>query len=238
MRKKTFLLTGATLAIIAGVVIGSLAPVQAVNAAGTDTISIDAVSVGCGSQTVTITGTATYSEPTQHLIVTLNGTQLIDDHDEPAIWSTGAQTLAVGTHTVVATIYDKSTHSTVRAQDTKTITISDCASSSHDSSSESSTPGSGETDCCPGPDPVVEAPAKKSGQVKGISTKKASYNHLQPMNSIFREAFGRNPNQAEWTYWANRFLDDVKFWKNGQPQYDVLLGAMQWHHLHGRTIGD
>jgi hypothetical protein len=117
-------------AVAVGVIVGSLTPVvlTAQAAGGSDTVSIDAVSVGCDAQSLTFTGSATYSESTQHLVVTLDGVELFDDHSEPASWSTGPHSVAVGSHTLVATIYDRSSHSTMKATANETFTISACSS--------------------------------------------------------------------------------------------------------------
>jgi hypothetical protein len=84
---------------------------------------------------------------------------------------------------------------------------------------------------------VVTTTKKSSGSVAGTKSTTSSYNALMPLNSIFRQVYGRTPTFEEWTYWANRFLTEDKFKVNGQWRYDALLGAMQWQHSIGRSIG-
>lgn len=200
-------------------------------------VTINTVSVGtCGEQSISVSGTATYSESTQHLVVTLDGTEMLDSHDEPATWSLPASTLGVGSHTVVATIYDRKDgddHEGVMAQAQTTFSVSACGTSSGSSSSSSNTSGpntaeDNDTDCCPGsnPEPVVK---KATPRVKGASTIGLSQK-LLPLNSIFRKVYGRNPTLKEWNYWAHRLLTD-------KMAYDALYGAMQWHQLRGHTVG-
>jgi hypothetical protein len=204
----------------------ALAP--AAQADGVDSISIDDIIIsGCGEQEVVFTGSATYSESTQHLVVELDGVGLVHDHQEPADWSTGPVTVSEGDHTLTATVYDKSDHVVVRASDSKNFSTA-CEGEGDEGSSEGSDNG-GEGDCCPGPDPEDSASAVKAA-VKG-AVKAGLPESLKPLNSIFRLVFGRSPTFAEWKYWADRLLGD-------KPQYDALLGAMQWHQLQGRTIGD
>ena len=47
---------------------------------------------------------------------------------------------------------------------------------------------------------------------------------LQKVNSLYRQAYGRNPTYEEWLYWSNR----VK--KGDKKTSSELLGAMQWQH--------
>ena len=227
------------LALAFGIALGSLIPV-APAVANTDTVTIDSPVISMsGTQQIAITGTATYSEPTQHLVVTLNGVEILDDHDEPANWSTGLQTLGNGDHTIVATIYDKSAHETVMATATLTFSIPATSGGSSSESSGSSGGGGDGPDCCPGPDP--EPVVEKTPQVLGAST--ATYGggdlaRIAQLNSFFRQAYDRDPTFAEWEHWANRFFSEAKFWsgdtaKSGEPLYDVWLGAMQWHAANG-----
>ena len=231
------------LAIALGVALGSLAPVTSA-VANTDTVTIGGLVISAaGTQQVNITGTATYSEPTQHLVITLDGVEILDDHDEPANWSTGLVTVSAGDHTIVATIYDKSAHSVVMATATLSFTVpstSGGGSSGGSGGSGSSSSGGGGDgpDCCPGPDPEPEVAA--AAQVKGTSTAVAGGDlaRIAPLNSLFRQAYDRDPTFAEWEHWANRFFTEGKFWssgtaKVGSPQYDVWLGAMQWSALNG-----
>lgn len=196
-----------------------------------DSISINPVSVsGCGSQSVTMSGTGMYSDPVQHLVVTLNGTQVIHDHREPETWSTGPHTVGVGNHTVVATIYDHMEgdgHEDQRAQDTKTFTVPSCTQSGGSPASSGGTSGSG--DCCPSPDPVQPS-VKKAGRVKGAATSGKLPHSMFWINPTFEKVYKRPPTFKEWSYWADRFLTD-------KTTYPELYGAMQWHKLRGNTMG-
>lgn len=81
-----------------------------------------------------------------------------------------------------------------------------------------------ETDCCPGPDPVLsQAEAAEKGKVLGAKTASSKYRHLVPIiNKLHREAYGRNPTFEEHIYWWDRVL------KGHFQRADQLLGAMQW----------
>lgn len=201
-----------------------------------DAVSTDAISVsGCGTQSLTFSGTASYSEPTQHLVVVLDGTTLFDDHSEPESWSTGPHSVGVGDHTFTATIYDKSAgigggHETIRAEDAKTFTVPSCTPAPAPSDVSGGT--AADTDCCPGQDEPVSAPTMKkaaTGSVKAAATGMAPAK-LKWLNETFRKVYGRNPTAKEWHYWSSRLLTD-------KTQYDALYGAMQWHQLRGHTIG-
>ncbi len=230
------------LALIIGVVSGSLVPLAPVHA-DVDSISINSITVpGCGPQVMTFSGSGTYSEPTQHVVVKLDGVVILTDTSEPASWITGAQSISVGNHTIVATIYDKSDLADVMAQDTKSFEVVACGSGSSSGSSASSGSGSGdEKDCCPGPDPVTSTKISSKGKVKGTkSAVKVSGKlpaSLIPLNGIFNSVYHRDPTFQEWTYWANQFLTNTKYKDKGQYRYDALLGAMQWQKMHGRTMG-
>jgi len=77
-----------------------------------------------------------------------------------------------------------------------------------------------------GEEPPVQP---REPRVLGVTTV-SSWNRLAPLNSIFRLVCDRDPTFAEWEYWANRLLDD-------NLAYDELLGAIQWHVAHGRSVG-
>lgn len=200
-------------------------------ATGIDLITIGNITVGsCGEQSLTFQGTAEYSEPTQHLVVDLDGVQLLHDEDEPITWTTSPVTVNVGSHTLVATIYDKSDHVDVVVRETVGFSVASCGAPA----STSPSGGAGEShDCCPGPDPVQPKPKPVTkGQVKAAVEYPATLPmQLKPLNEIFRKVYGRSPTLEEWNYWAGRLLND-------KPQYDALYGAMQWHELRGRSTGD
>ncbi len=194
-----------------------------------DRIVIHALSVpGCGNTSVTVTGTGEYSDPVQHLIVTLDGVQILHSHSEPETWSAGPVAVGEGTHTVTAVITDDLDHEEVMAQQTRTFTVSACGGG------QVSTAGAGASsaDCCPGSDPVAPKSMKaaKKGAVKSAAATKLP-RKLQPLNDIFRKVHGRSPTFTEWQYWSGRLLND-------KPQFDALYGAIQWHELRGHTVGD
>jgi len=197
-----------------------------------DSINIDEVTVEeCGEQSMTFTGTATYSESTQHLVVELDGVEVLYSLHEEENWSTGPVEVSEGSHTLVASIYDNSDYQDLIVQETVEFSTSCDESSDEGSSDEDSNGDDGEgdeQDCCPGPDEEVSQ-VKKIAKVKGAFSSNL-WARLKPLNSIFRSVFGRTPTFTEWTYWANRLLTD-------KPQYDALLGAMQWHKLQGHTMG-
>lgn len=220
MKKSLFVFT---------LVAGMLGSGSVAFASDVDSVSINPVSVsGCGTQSVTISGTGMYSEPVQHLVVTLDGTELTDNHSEPETWNAGSFSVGTGSHTVVATIYDHMEgdgHEDQVAQDTKTFTVPSCDQGGSSGSSGSS--GSG--DCCPGPDPV-EPSVKKAGRVKGVATGGKLPHSMFWINPTFEKVYKRPPTFKEWSYWANRFLTD-------KTMYPELYGAMQWHKLRGHTMG-
>lgn len=221
----------------------SAAPALADHSGEEDAVTVDPVSVsGCGSQSLTFTGTGMYSEPTQHLVVTLDGTGLLHDHSEPATWTAGPVTVEEGSHTVTARIHDRidagDGHEIVRAEATRAFTVPSCAPSPTPSTPapSSSAPSSGagtSSDCCPGgPDTGTPASAVKAvtvGKVKAVATVRKLPGKLVPLNSIFRKVYGRSPTFQEWEYWARRLLSD-------KPTYDALYGAMQWHQRLGHTM--
>lgn len=203
-----------------------LTPGVAVYASGVDSVTIGSVAVsGCGEQSLTFNGTATYSEPTQHLVVDLDGTELLhlDREDAPATWTTGAVTVGVGNHTLTATIYGHSDHEDPVANHAVAFAVDSCAAPPSGGLGESQ-------DCCPGPDPVEPQPAPVKGRVKAAVGRPATLPaKLMPLNEIFRKVYGRSPTFEEWSYWAGRLLND-------KPQYDALYGAMQWHQRLGHTM--
>jgi len=205
-------------------------------ASHTDEVNVTPITVsGCGAQSVTITGTAQYSAPVQHLVVMLDSVQVLhnDDldarnlNDQPVPWSTELLPMSTGAHTVTATIFNSAEgdgHEDLLAQDTETFTVPFC----EQGGPPPAPAGPDSSDCCPGPDPVVP-PAKKVGRVKGAATGTLPAK-LFWMNETFEKVHGRIPTFKEWSYWANRLLTD-------KPEYPALYGAMQWHKLRGRTVG-
>ena len=193
---------------------------------GVETVNVAPVAVsGCGAQSVTISGTASsYSHEVQHLVVTLDGTEILDDHEKPEAWGIGPRAVGVGGHTVTATIYEGDGHEDLRTKDTKTFTVPSC----EQGGPPPAPAGPDSSDCCPGPDPVVPR-VKKVGRVKGAATKHLPAKLLR-LNETFEKVHGRIPIFAEWSYWANRLLTN-------KPEYSALYGAMQWHKLRGRTVG-
>lgn len=218
---------------VASLVTGMLGSGSVAFASHVDDVIVSPVETsGCGAQSVTISGSAHYSAPVQHLVVTLDGTQVLHDDDldgwnldeEPVAWSAGALPVSTGEHTVVATIYDSSEgdgHEGLEDQDTRTFTVPSC-----EQGPAPAPAGPDSSDCCPGPDPVVS----KVGQVKGVSTTGKLPAKLFWINETFQKVHGRMPTFQEWSYWSNRLLTD-------KPQYPVLYGAMQWHKLRGHTMG-
>lgn len=222
--------------VVVSLVLGLLVSVRTASAGHSDLdlVTVNSVSVSaCGAQSVVGSGTASYSEPTQHLVVTLDGVQVLHAHDEPESWTTGSLSVGVGGHTLSAVIYDKiegSGHEVIRAQGSTTFTVSACGSAVPASSSVGSSGASvGSSDCCPGPD--VKVSAAQKGRIKGAaSARKVKKLPLRakPVNEIFRKVFKRGPTFAEWEYWTRRLLSD-------KSQYPALYGAMQWHQLRGHT---
>lgn len=202
-------------------------PGTALNAEEVDQVTVNSVSVGCGEQSLVFQGTAQYSEPTQHLVVNLDGVELLHDDDEPAVWTTGAVTVGVGSHVLTASIYGHSDHEDLLALQTVEFSVASCGAP------PSSTGGGGgeSQDCCPGPDPVEAPSAQVQGRVKAsvAGAGGALPARLMPLNQIFRKVYGRSPTFQEWNYWAGRLLND-------KPQYDALYGAMQWHQRLGHTM--
>lgn len=169
------------------------------------------------------------------------------EDDDSATIVVGPVLTGDGEHTIVARSYDSLLgdleDEDIVAEDTYTFDI-DCYRGGdlrllddvNRHIYRSDAPNEGGTDCCPGGDssggggeseqstPVV----KTTGKVKGALT--THIVNLAPLNGLFRSVFGRTPNFSEWTYWANRMLTD-------KPQADAILGAMQWHHMHGLTTG-
>lgn len=233
-----------TATMFASLLVGIAGHATVVLAEDADSVAITPVTVtGCGSQSLTFSGTATYSESTQHLVGTLDGTVLFENHSEPATWTAGATVTAVGSHTFVATIYDRTgdgEHETVRAQATGTFTVPSCTPTptpsptptSADTVSTASTP-SADADCCPGRDEAVarrKITKKLVGRVKGVTMIVGVPGKLRWINETFRGVYGHTPTLPEWQYWSHRLLTD-------KPQYDALYGAMQWHKHRGHTIG-
>jgi len=182
----------------------------------------------CNEHTVAFSGTATYNNGDHQLLIDLDGVPVYSTFDEPQLWSF-LQKVSVGTHTLTARVHDSDVSKTVHHAITFEVKACDTGSSDSDNGG-----GDDEPDCCPGPDPVVATPTPTpKPAVKGItsgSASKSNLNDLGPLNSMFRSVFGRTPTFAEWKYWADRFLTD-------KPVWDQILGAMQWHNLHGLTIG-
>lgn len=175
----------------------------------------------CDEHVVAFSGTASYNTGDHHLLIDLDGVPVYSTFDEPLVWSF-LHKVPVGTHTLTARIHDTDVSKTVHHA--ITFEVKAC---------ETSGGGDGDDgpDCCPGPDPIVPALVSvKKGAVKGITSESADLKELAPLNSVFRFVFGRDPNFAEWEYWANRFLTD-------KPAWDQILGAMQWHKLRGVTTG-
>lgn len=208
---------------------------------GADAVSIGSVAVsGCGAQTLTVSGTASYATPVNHFVVTLDGAVVLHDHAEPESWSLGPRSMSVGSHTVTATIYAKAAigggHEDVEAQDTETFTVPECSTPSTGDTGAPASDGDGgavaEANGENGDDGedvnAAEKAVKKVGKVKGAAVKRLSAN-LKWINATFRKAYGRTPTFAEWSYWAHRLLTD-------KPKYDALYGAMQWHQLRGHTM--
>lgn len=217
------------------------AAVLAGHLSATDSVSINVISVsGCGPQSMTFSGTATYSDPTQHFLVMLDGTELLHSHKEKvAAWSTSALTVGTGSHTLTATIYGHLSHDDVVATQSRSFSVPVCgASSPTPAPTVSAGTSGGSSDCCPGTDQELQQPAQKTvkGKVKGaaVTVKKQAVKklpaRLNPVNDLFRKVYGRDPVFAEWEYWARRQWGD-------KPQYDALFGAMQWHKHLGHTTG-
>lgn len=206
-------------------------PSVALAADDVDSIMVDSLTVSecsSGSSSVSATLSATYSEGTQHVVVTVDGTVVFGpDTDEPAAIAVGPLVLGSGSHSLVATIYDTSDLDDPVAQQVRNFDV--CASTSGDGDSD----GDDGPDCCPGKDSDDarggdEEQVTKQGKVKGTVSKKSS--SLAPINSTFRKVYGRNPSFTEWNYWANRYLTD-------KQHLPALYGAMQWHQLRGHTMG-
>ena len=132
-----------------------------------------------------------------------------------------ARQVSPGAHRVAAAIYDA--EGSVQAENWIDITVPSCPA---DTTNESSG-GGDEADCCPGPDPVERT---SRPQVRGVmsSNVAVSWDGLTPLNRVFRSVFGRTPTFSEWTYWADRYLHD-------KPAWDAIHGAMQWQLLRGNS---
>lgn len=218
---------------VAAFIIGPLAyalPAEAV-AASNSVLIHETVLSRCGNQFVAFSGVATYGPGNQYLLVDLDGTPILRRWGEPNNWTVLAQ-VTTGYHVLTARVHDLGNSSKTVAA-VFAFTILPCEDGSDDSAVTTSTGGGGggdETDCCPGPDPVNENAKSSTPRVKGATTAGGSLDILKPLNSVFRFVFGRAPTFAEWQYWADRFLTD-------KPVWEALLGAMQWHKLHGLTVG-
>ncbi|MFH1353871.1 MAG: hypothetical protein ABIH36_01160 [bacterium] len=186
----------------------------------------------CGNQFVAFSGVATYGPDVQYLLVDLDGAPVLGRWGEPTNWTVLEQ-VTTGYHVLTARIHDLGDASKTVAA-VFAFTILPCDDGPSDSTSVASNSGGGggdETDCCPGPDPVDESVKSPIPQVKGVTTKKGgALSALEPLNAVFRFVFGRAPTFTEWKYWADRFLVD-------KPVWEAILGAMQWHKLHGVTVG-
>ena len=182
------------------------------------------------------------------VVITLDGKTIIetDDADDGEVFSFTKEEINKGEHTIEAIIYDNDDYEVVNASDSYTFDV-DCERSPKlvDDSNRHVLNGGEEGDCCPGGDNggdgdsgdsdseggVAATVAKTVGKVKGATTQTVSaVSKLKALNSVFRSVFGRTPTFEEWKYWAGRMLND-------KPQLDALYGAMQWHKLHGQTIG-
>lgn len=211
--------------VVVGVAAGGLA---FAGHRGTDTVSITSVTVsGCGAQTVVVSGTATYSDRTQHLTVTLDGESISHNHAEPPAWTTSLRVVVEGIHNVRAAIYDRASHRKLQASADATFSIPACTSVSlpGDGGGGSASSGSGES---ASQEKVAVAKTPVRARVAAQTTKQVPV--LKPLNRIFRRVFGRPPTVVEWRYWAQRILA-------GKKNLAGVLGAMRWHKLYGRTIG-
>ena len=184
----------------------------------------------CGNHQVAFSGVASYGQGKQQLLVDLDGVPVLNSFAKPLNW-TVLVNVTTGYHVLTARVHDPDISKTVDYA--LVLNIASCEN--NDGEGEGSTGGSegpgDETDCCIGPDPIVEQPKTPVPQVKGATTTlKGALNRLTPLNSVFRSVFDRTPTFTEWQYWADRFMND-------KPVWDAILGAMQWHDLHGRTVG-
>jgi len=212
-----------------------------VAAATEPSIDVDAISTAkCGEQSMTFSGTAVFDQNIDHLQVKLDGAVILhyknSTSDTPEAWSTPSQTVGVGDHTLMVTMFDLyngSTNDVLAGPVVENFTVTACGGEPADTGGDAGSGGDSgdqgpEGDCCPGPDPN-EAAARKP-RVKGAVSTAGLPARLRPLNSIFNSVYGRNPTFEEWTYWADRLLND-------KPQYDALYGAMQWHQLRGHSVG-
>lgn len=222
MKKTNFLAVGfMSLAIALGAGFAPVAQASTENSVTADTPVLSR----CGEHYVAFSGTATYNGNDHKLLADIDGVAVYSTFDEPTAWSFMPK-VAVGTHTMTVRIHDL-------ANDT--LTVADAITFEVKACEEENDGGDGHPDCCPGPDPVVEKEETKTPTVKGATTTSvkiptSNSNDLSPLNSIFRFVFGKTPTFEEWKYWADRFLTD-------KPNWVQILGAMQWHNLHGLTIG-
>lgn len=203
------------------------APVLAL-ASTSDSVTISSVNYtsGCGDQMVSFSGSATYSEATQHLVVNVDGTEILYSDEEPTSWITSSVFVTHGPHTLTATIYDKSDRDLAVAQSVMPFEVPACVVPE----SSSSNGGGGDGDTGQSTHEEEEVVTAKKAVVKGATTTGETYPNLKPLNRIFRSVFSRNPSYAEWKYWTNRYLTD-------KPNWVKILGAMQYHKLLGHTVG-
>lgn len=84
-------------------------------------------SVSCGAGEKTFSGTADFKgdNSDQHIVVTLDDVQIMDNHDESTSWTTPATNVALGSHTLKVTIYDDG-HSDKDAEDSWQFTLDSC----------------------------------------------------------------------------------------------------------------
>lgn len=218
-------------------------------AAGVDSVAVSRpVTLPCSGVNTAIMFdvSATYSGLNDRVVVTVDATTVYGPvSDDSAVFTVGPIVTGEGAHTIVATTYDSLLgdleDEDILAQDIYVFDI-DCTrgegfliiDSGNANIYQSDQPSQGGTDCCPGPGgdsgahddgdaPVVQKKAKVAGTTTTAPM-------LAPINSMFRSVFGRTPTFEEWTYWADRMLTD-------KPELDALFGAMQWHKLHGNTVG-
>lgn len=215
------------LSTLAALLASAVAPAAAL-AQTTDSVSIDPVTNGCYGQPKTYGGTATYDGLFRHLVVTANGEEILDDHDDPATWSVGPIGPAWGINTVEVSLYKSvfSDHEEedLLARDSFSYNSGWCESSEDGFGADATDSGGSESDSSDELTASTQKPA-----VKGAKTAKKAVS-LKPLNQVFRTVFGRNPTLAEWNYWAKRMLGD-------KPGLLELLGAMQWHQQRGLTVG-
>lgn len=89
-----------------------------------DTVTVNSVTaIGCGSQTVDVNGSATYSDPANTLAVSFNGVPEFATSTQGAVWDFPS-VLAPGSYKVEADILDAS--STVLASSTQSFSVGAC----------------------------------------------------------------------------------------------------------------